>query len=795
MTPHSPALHLRLRPLALAIALALVGTVPTAVMAQNQTASPRDEQTVRDYDLPAGPLAATLNRISREAGIALTVDAATLENHNAAAVRGRMRAEQALERALAGSGLELVATGPGSYTLRTAPATALPSVTVTAAQTAEHALGPVDGYVARRSITATKADIPLIETAQTVNVVTADQIAIQNAESLNQALRYTPGVQPMGADSNTSDGMILRGFNVTGSAPMYLNGAKLSRNTFSGISEPYAMERVELLKGPASVLYGNAAPGGIINMVSKQPQAEPLRELKLQFGSFDRKQLAGDFGGKLTEDGSLTYRVTGLARRSDTLVDHIHDDRNFGSAALRWDASEVTAITLFANHQRNDSAYNYGLPFAGTTVSNPNGRIDRDRFTGEPDFNRYDTRNTTVGYLLNHRFNDTFTFRQNVLHFRSATNYDDIWIDAFDGAQRSISRGAYSRDEEDRSWSIDNQLEAKWQSGTVEHTSLVGLDYARSRFERVQHNGTVTPLDLYNPVYGAPVTMSPTPSQNYMYTTRQLGLYAQQHMKFDNRWVVTLGGRYDKVKATDDNRLTGTSSTTYDDDAFTGRIGLVRLFESGWAPYVSYAQSFEPSSGQSFDGSTFKPTEGEQYEIGVRYQPPGTAHSFTASVYELTQQNVTTTDLANPGFSVQEGEMRSRGLELEARAHLDNGLNLIASYGYIDNAVTKSNAGTEGNRYGGVPRHTAALWADYAINDALGVGGGIRYYGSSKNLANTVDVPGHTVVDAVVNYRIAPQWQLSLNLANLFDKRYVTCTYACFYGTPRSATATLTHRW
>lgn len=794
MTTHSPALHLRLCPLALAIALALVGIVPTAAMAQSQTASPRAEQTVRDYDLPAGPLATTLNRISREAGIVLTVDAATLENRNAAAVRGRMRAEQALERALAGSGLELVSTGPGSYTLRSTPVTALPSVTVTAAQTAERALGPVDGYIARRSITATKADIPLIETAQTVNVVTADQIEIQNAESLSHSLRYTAGVVPMGSHNTTADTMVIRGFNV-GSKPMYLNGAKLTRNTFSGVSEPYAMERIELLKGPASVLYGDSAPGGVINLVTKQPQTEPLRELKLQFGSFDHKQVAGDFSGALTEDGRLTYRITGLMRRSDTAIDHIHNDRDFGAASLRWTPSAETSLLLFANYQHNDTLYYYGLPYAGTADRNPNGRIARDRYVGEPGFNKFDTFNHTLGYQLNHRFNDTLSFRQNLLYFRSDYDYRDVWIGDLDATQRSIARGAYARENGDRSWSLDNQLEAKWNSGRIEHTTLLGLDYARSRFYHLQYDGTVAPLDLYNPVYGSAVTLNATPSSDYRDERRQLGFYAQQHMKFDERWVLTLGGRYDNFKATRDNRLIGTSASTYDDNAFTGRIGVVRLFESGWAPYVSYAQSFEPSSGQSFDGSTFKPTEGEQYEIGVRYQPPGTAHSFTASVYELTQQNVTTTDLANPGFSVQEGEVRSRGLELEARAHLDNGLNLIASYGYIDNTVTKSNAGTEGNRYGGVPRHTAALWADYAINDALGVGGGIRYYGSSKNLANTVDVPGHTVVDAVVNYRIAPRWQLSLNLANLFDKRYVTCTYACFYGTPRSATATLTHRW
>ena len=777
-------------PIALALALLLATPVPAFAQAD----APVAQQAVeREYDLPAAPLATTLNRIGRDAALTLTMDAQVVAGLSAPAIRGRMSPHRALERALAGSGLELVRTGEGSYAVRPRDATALPAVTVQ--DTAERGSGPVDGYIARRSITATKADIPLIETAQSVNVVTADQMEIQNAESLHQALKYTPGVNPMGADNTTSDGMVIRGFNVTGSAPMYLNGSKLSRNTFSGVSEPYAMERVELLKGPASVLYGNAAPGGIINMVTKQPQAETLRELKLQLGSFNRKQIAGDFAGKLNEDGTLTYRLTGLVRRSDTMTDHIPDDRNFGAASIRWAPTTDTSLTLFANLQRNDTRFNYGLPPAGTVDSNPNGRIDRDRYVGEPGFTKFDISNHTVGYMLDHRFNDTLTFRQNLLHFRSNSDYADVWTGALDPSQRTISRSALTRDDEDRTWSIDNQLEAKWNSGNIEHTTLFGVDYSEHRFERVQHRGTVAPLDLYDPVYGSPVTLSPDPVLDTRQESRQLGLYAQEHMKIDQRWVVTLSGRYDKIKRETDNRLTGASTTDFDEDAFTGRIGVVRLFDNGWAPYVSYAESFEPASGQSFDGSAFKPTEGEQIEVGVRYQPPGTAHSITASVYRLEQQNVSTTDLNNPGFSVQEGEVVSKGFELEARAHLDSGLNLIASYGYIDNAVTKSNTGTEGNRFGGVPRHMAGLWADYAVNDALGVGAGVRYYGSSKNLANTVDVSGHTVVDAVINYRFAPQWLASLNLNNVFDERYATCSYACFYGTRRSAVATVTYRW
>lgn len=772
----------------------------TTLMAAEATVSQQQQ-----FQIPAGPLAQSLNQFASQAGITLSFDPNLIKGQQADALSGQYSVQQGLTQLLSGKPLQFIALSQNSYRVEASGNTSgevvLPRVNVSAAALLESGLGPVSGYVAKQSITATKSDIPLIETPQSVSIVTADQIAIQNAESLNQALKYTPGVVPMGSDNTTSDGMIIRGFNVTGSSPMYLNGTKLSRNTFSGVSEPYAMERIEILKGPASVLYGNAAPGGIVNMVTKQPQTETLRELKVQAGSFDRKQLAGDFGGALIDDGSLSYRLTGLVRRSDTMIDEIPDDRDFAAGSIRWQPNEATSLTLLADYQHNDTAYKYGLPGEGTVLDNINGNIDRDRFVGEPDFDKAETRNHTLGYLFNHQFNEQLTFRQNLLYFNADVKQRVVSTGSLDASQRFLSRGAYTRDEQDTTWTIDNQLEAKWQLGITEHTSLIGVDYSENTFDRLQYgaipNG-VADLDLYAPQYGSPVVLNSMPANDFRQDTEQLGIYAQEHIKIADKWVVMLGGRYDKIESDSKNKLTNITTEDYNDDAFTGRAGLVYLFDNGFAPYISYSQSFEASSGQDVNGSDFKPTEGEQYEIGLRYQPEGQALSVTASVYKLTQQNVTTTDLDNPGFSIQEGEVESTGFELEARANLANNLNLIASYGYIDNAVTKSNSGTEGNRYGAVPRHMASLWTDYKFTETvpgLGLGAGVRYYGRSYNLANTYEAPGFTVVDAVVNYRLTPEWSLALNINNLFDEEYATCSYACFYGVERSAVATATFNW
>lgn len=516
-------------------------------------------------------------------------------------------------------------------------------------------------------------------------------------------------------------------------------------------------------------------------------------------GSFDRKQLAGDFAGALTEDGGLSYRMTGLVRRSDTMTDYVPDDREFVQGSVRWEPNDDTSLTLLANYQNNETGFVYGLPAEGTVLDNINGDIDRDRFIGEPDFDKYDVQNHTLGYLLRHDINDQMTFRQNFLHFDGKTDWNYVGAGAVDASQQLVSRGATARADENRSWSIDNQLEIKWDLGASQHTSLVGLDYTEQSFERVQYGGSVADLNLFNPVYGSVVTLNNTPAGHGKQDSKQLGLYAQEHIKIADKWVVMLGGRYDKIESDSKNKLTNITTEDYNDDAFTGRVGLVYLFDNGLAPYISYSESFEsPPGGQDANGSAFQPTEGEQYEIGLRYQPEGQALSITASVYKLTQKNVTTTDLDNTAFSIQEGEVESKGFELEARANLTNNLNLIASYGYIDNAVTESNSGTEGNRFGAVPRHMASLWADYKFRETvpgLGLGAGARYYGRSYNLANTYEAPGFTVVDAVVNYSLTPEWSLALNINNVFDKEYATCSYACFYGVERSAVVTATYNW
>lgn len=792
----------------------LVGTINLALAANDQSTESKKQQV----QITAGSLDQALAQLAGITNTELSYDPTLVSGRKTKGLNGAYNFQQGITELLKGSGLSLVKRQDGTWSIidsksqvrevgqlqsiharaqtsTDSNSTSLPIIILKANN--ENGFSPVKGYIAKKSMTATKSDIALIESPQTVSSVTADQIAIQNADSLSSSLVYTPGVQALGnVKSQTSDGMVIRGFNVTGSSPMYLNGSKLARNTFSGTAEPYGLERIEVLKGPASVLYGNAAPGGIINMISKLPQTETAGEVQIKYGTDDKKQIAADSTGTLNNDKTLSYRLTGLVRRSDTFADYIPDDRNFFQGAITWQPDTTTSLTLIANHQLNNTKYYYGLPEQGTVTDNPNGKIAVSRFLGEPDFNRFKTNNSSIGYLFSHQFNDIFSFRQNLLFFKSKTNYSDLYLDGFtDDSKTSVMRGAYTRFDQDSSLAIDNQLQAKWSSQRIEHTALVGIDYNKQQFQRDQYFGDVNPLNIYNPNYGSTVNMEQQPAGSGKQTSDQLGLYLQEHLKIDQKWVVTGGLRYDQVKSDDLDKLTQSKTKAYDENAFTGRLGFVYLSDNGIAPYLSYAQSFEPVQDKTYDGSPFKPSKGKQYEFGLRYEPKDRNYSVVASLYNLTQTNVSTTDLQHPMFSTQQGEVQSKGAELETKFHFDDNINLIAAYNYIDNKITKSNNGSLGNRMASLPRQTASFWIDQKYQDKYLAGLGIRYIGESTNNSNTIQISSYTLVDAVLGYDVSNDLSLKINFSNLFNKTYVGCTYACFYGEPRNITGTLTYKW
>lgn len=681
----------------------------------------------------------------------------------------------------------------------------LPTVSVEA--TAQTATGPVQGFVAERAASATKTDTPLLETPQSISVITRDRIDAQAVRSVTEALRYTPGVlaETAGFDPRF-DTAFIRGFNARPS--QYLDGMRLLR-TFGPTSiEQYGLERIEVVRGPSSVLYGQTVPGGLINLVSKRPTETPFGEVNLSAGSHNRFQGAFDLGGPVTDDGTFLYRMTGLVRNSETGVDYVDDDRYFIAPALTWRPTGDTTFTLLGRFQYDQGSSPIGLPAEGTLLYNPNGRIPRDRFAGEPGYNRSDVTQTSIGWNFEHRFDDVWTVRQNTRYMHNTVKYNNLYVSGFEPDLMTIRRGSLVQRETSDTLNMDNQVQARFTTGPVEHTVLAGLEYRQFWGNTQSYFGSAPTLNIFNPNYGAYVPDSRTTAVEALRTNNnqhlaQTGIYIQDQIRLGN-WLLTLGGRQDWTETRTVGRITRARSSQ-EDDAFTGRVALMYVSDIGLAPYVSYSTSFDPVVGTynaARGGGAFQPTEGEQYEAGIKFQPPGMNSFFTASVFHLTQTNVSTRDPLYPSSSVQTGEVRVRGVELEAVASLADGLNVMGAYTYLDGEITKDTA-NRGNRPALVPEHMASLWADYRMGEGslvpgLGFGAGVRYrsslYGDNTNVYRS---PSVTLVDASISYEIG-NYRFSVNASNLFDKRYVSsCEGAnyCYYGTGRTVIGNLAYRW
>lgn len=683
---------------------------------------------------------------------------------------------------------------------------------------AEDPRGPVNGIVATRSATAGKSDIPLVKTPQTVNVIPAEQIRKQGAQSIGEALRYTAGVSSeiYGTASQFDTYTQLRGFK----GDMFLDGLRLpdgggSADWATAVVEPYGLERVEVLKGPSSTLYGSSGPGGLVNMTSKRPTAEPIREIQVQTGSYDRIQGAFDLSGAASEDGQFMYRLTGLVRDSDTQVDFMKDNRIFIAPAVTWAPTDSTRLTILSHYlQERDglSSFNY-LPTSGTLTSNPSGRIPRSRYAGDPDFDQFDRDQAAIGYAFEHDFSNDVTFRQNLRY-----TWTDVYLSALnrtnDPVNGILNRSPFKIEAGADVWTIDNQLEVHLDTGPLSHAGVFGVDY---RNDQTKYDSGRTfanyPIDIYNPVYGVPIVEAQASILKDA-SLEQVGLYAHDQIEFGDGWIVTLGGRFDhaEVGTVTENLNAGTTvSPSRSDGEFSGRAALGYMFDSGVSPYVSYSTSFQPTAETDFFGNVFEPLTAEQYEAGIKYRPTGFDALFSAAVFDITQQGTLTADPdpAHPFAFVQLGEVRVRGFELEARAQITDRFGVIASYAYLDTEVTESSVAADiGNRLGNTPEHQAALWGDYTIQNGtfagLGFGAGVRYVGSRFNPANTVEVPSVTLVDAALSYdfgALRPEFEgmeLSINAKNVFDEYYVSqCgnVPGCTLGDGRTVLATLSYQW
>lgn len=664
-------------------------------------------------------------------------------------------------------------------------------------------VGPEDDYVAKNTTTGSKTDTPLKEIPQSVSVITEKELEDRRPAQLEDTLAYTAGViaSPWGLDDRF-DECLIRGFDLCTST-LYRDGLSQRLIGFSGFKiEPYGMQRIEVLKGPASVLYGENDVGGLVNAITKRPPDEPLYDGFLSYGSFDTVEAGIDIGGPIDEAGIWTYRFTGLYRDGSTQTDFTQNNRIYVAPALTWQPDEQTSLTILANYQWDELAPIYSVPVPG--MSGYTGSdVSRSFFTGSPGFDRFDADHGSIGYQFSHEFSEQLTVRQNLRYARQNTDYRQLYFGDADGNPavrpdgHTIARTAFTVDEVATIFNIDNQLEYDTNIGILENKLLVGFDYNRWNVDGQNGYGAGPDLDILDPDYSLPVAM-PDIYEDLEQTVGQYGLYLQNQAKLGEKLLISFGGRKSWVNNRTDDRLYD-EKTVQKDTPFVGQVGIGYLFDNGLTPYASYAESFTVNLGQTRTGESFVPSQGKQYEIGVKYEPAFFPGYITAALFDLRKTNVLTTDPDDANFSVQTGEVRHRGFELEAKAELEFGLSLSAAYTYLDAEITRNNDGFVGNRPSLVPEHSASLWADYSFGEAtalegLSVGAGVRYvsstFGDDENL---IRVPSYTLFDAALRYKRG-NWQAALNVSNIFDKSYFSTCYTgegCYYGEGRNIRGSL----
>ena len=645
---------------------------------------------------------------------------------------------------------------------------------------------------------ATKLATPDIETPQSVSIVTREQFEEQGATSVRQAVSYTPGVysNQIGA-SNRFDYIVLRGFSDGSLDNVYLDGLKMMGDTNSHSSlvvDPWFLEDIEVVRGPASVLYGRSSPGGIVALTSRKPSFDAGGEVKLFAGNNNQRGAAFDVTGALDDNDRVAARLSGMTRYADSQFGPLKEERYALMPSLTWRITDQTRLDLMAYlHRDPEGGSHSGLPYDGTVVPHYGQKISNTFYEGENDYDKYDRRENMVGYNIEHMFDSGWSVRQKLRYLHTDVELNQVYAAGWLN-ETELNRGYSGSDEKMSAITLDNQLDGSFDTWQVNHRLLVGFDYQDRSNNTTGYYGAFPPIGAFNPVYGA------KPDYIDMYARekhklRQTGYYLQDLMSWD-RWRITLGGRYDQVSVSNIDKIKDTRSDL-DKNNFSTRAALLYLFDNGFAPYVSYSTAFTPTSFADENGNLLDPMKGKQWEAGLKYEPEGLNSQFSASVFRINQTNIATKEEpTDPYRSI--GEIESEGVELEAISQLTDSFRLQAAYTYTDIRYKKSSPEEQGKRAVYAPRNQASAWLSYDVKsgplDGLTLGSGVRYVnGITSDRLNTHTLPSYTLVDMVIGYDLTNiginGLSAQLNVNNLTDKRYVAACNSlsyCYFGAERS---------
>lgn len=787
-------------PLSRALHAALLGLAVStyALPSLAQPLSADHNALLKQWSIPAGPLAPALDRFAREAGISLSFDAQNVANRNTNGVQGALDTRSALSSLLRGTELQIEPQGPNAYLVIPQPKPAGP---LELGATEDYRLAPViinakvkasadddaNSVVAKELWVGGKVATSILNTPASVSVVTNKEMQQRSVSTTEEALQYTPGVVSdyYGSDDR-NDYFLIRGFQAT----TYRDGLTLS--SMRGVREdPYAYERIEILRGANSTLFGPADPGGSVNFVTKQPRFEKFGQGYVTYGSYDHAETGIDVGDALNDEQTLAGRFTAKMQNSDREYDHSQDDNRFVMGGLTWAPTDFTSATVVLDYLKTNSSPNSG----GYPLDK---EYDRSDFYGEPGYNFHDVERTSLSGNITHDFDNGFTLRSNLRYSELTDDFGYAYLS--DNASRvgtTIPRYVFGTDSDADQLNGNLMLQYDAQFEHIDSSTLVGVEYLDSTTKQSSVYGLAPSIDIANPVFtGVPGGITPYTRKKNDATTK--AVFLQQNLSFFDRVIATAGVRNDSMDLSSKEYIGGEQTEKDNFSETSYRAALTYIVNDEVSTYVSMVESVSPPQV----GVT--PQTGKQYEVGIKYSPMGMDALFSAAVYDLTQENVTIAVVLPSGIIEQQtvGESRVRGLDLEAKAQVTQDISVIGAYSYMESEVLRGSlydgSSLKGNEFTTAPKHTASLWSYYDIPGTdVSVGLGARYVGAYyMDAANTKKSDGTTLFDAALNYKIAKGTDLALNVSNLFDEQHVVGSgTANYYNPGREVTAKVSYSW
>ncbi|MHC0613286.1 TonB-dependent siderophore receptor [Komagataeibacter oboediens] len=832
-----------------ALAWCAMELCPSLALAQG-TATPVTVQTV-SVNIPAGDLNHALLTLSQTAHLQIFYDMAKVKGLHANAVSGTMTTDQALSRILAGSGYSFSRTG---NKISLVPATAnitLGPVRVGGTVAHQDPTGPGIGYVAENTMSATKTDTPITEIPNSIYVVTKQQMLDQGAQTVMDALKYTAGIYA-GASGTFNNGnaaadtisFYQRGFSTS----QFVDGL-LSNSQSAG--ETAFLERIEAINGPASVMYGQTTPGGMLAMSLKKPTDTPLHQVSVGFGNWGRYESTVDLSDKLTKSGNVRYRVAAIGVTQGTQTDHVDYRRVGVLPSITWDIDHKTSLTLLGMYMYTPGtgiSESNDYPLKGSLITNGYRRIPRSNFLGATNWNTQADTTAMFEYQFKHNFNRYINFSQTFRYEQSSTNNKNSYYDGSVNSEEIYQAPEWAKDTF-KTTALDTRFYGKFRTGPLQHTWVVGSDFRDYHydwfFQRDQSNGGDFLTNLYSPNADYTPCFSSSKSagcKGYITTSRydylQEGIYFQDQIKWQGLSIL-LGGRQDWVNFNGHtstytyNNTDGqnTSSITHETSApqpasaFTWRAGILYNFDFGLTPYFSYSTSFVPQTSTNYQGQPFAPLTGKQLEVGLKYKVPNKDILLTASAFHIDEDHYLEQDPVHTDYSLDAGRVKSQGFEASANANLTKDLRMIASYSYVDIRYAKTNETAKrynpytGSTYGNaiseegmfvpyVPRNMFSVFLDYTLPQnafkGFGINGGMRYVGFTyAGNVESFKSPAYFLFDIGAHYDFGASipalkgLKAQLAISNLTNKYYVTrCNNSdCYIGEGRRVYGNLTYNW